>query len=110
MYCKGLGYQEKPDYDYLRSLLFKAMKDKDFVCDWDFDWNDKSNKGPTNYSSGSMGPISFHSEKVDRRNENNQNIEDIPIEFLDSFDDDKDLSSIIVCTFPSKPSLMPVVS
>lgn len=37
-YAKGLKFEEKPDYDYLRSLLNTAKKNNNIVTDYIFDW------------------------------------------------------------------------
>lgn len=37
-YCRGLQYDEKPDYQYLRNLIAQAMQKKDFKNDLEFDW------------------------------------------------------------------------
>lgn len=37
-YCKGLEFEQKPDYDYLRSLLSERMVVIGEDFDWRFDW------------------------------------------------------------------------
>ena len=37
-YCRGLQYDEKPDYQYLRNLFAQAMQEKGFSNDLEFDW------------------------------------------------------------------------
>lgn len=37
-YCDGLGFEEKPNYDYLRSLMRKAGARHRVDFDWQFDW------------------------------------------------------------------------
>lgn len=37
-YCRNLGFEETPDYDYLRDLLTKALRDDGHVEDGEYDW------------------------------------------------------------------------
>ena len=37
-YCRNLGFEETPDYDYLRDLLTKALRDDGSVEDGEYDW------------------------------------------------------------------------
>ncbi|KAL9048733.1 MAG: hypothetical protein Q9162_007573 [Coniocarpon cinnabarinum] len=37
-YCRNLGFEETPDYDYLRDLLAKALRDDGSVEDGEYDW------------------------------------------------------------------------
>lgn len=37
-YTRNLGFEETPDYDYLRDLLTKALRDDGSVEDGDYDW------------------------------------------------------------------------
>ena len=37
-YCKGLRFEEDPDYDYLRRLFRNLAKKKKIEYDWIFDW------------------------------------------------------------------------
>jgi len=37
-YCRNLGFEETPDYDYLRDLLTKALRDLGEVEDGEYDW------------------------------------------------------------------------
>lgn len=37
-YTRNLGFEETPDYDYLRELLTKALRDDGSVEDGDYDW------------------------------------------------------------------------
>jgi hypothetical protein len=39
-YCKGLKFDENPDYNYLRNLIKEAMKNNNFRMDYCFDWSD----------------------------------------------------------------------
>ncbi len=39
-YVKGLAFEERPDYSYLRGLFRKAMDRKSLVDDGVFDWMD----------------------------------------------------------------------
>ena len=43
-YCRGLRFDEAPDYDYLRSLFKGLFESKDFKRDFIFDWT--TNLGP----------------------------------------------------------------
>ena len=38
-YCKGLRFEEDPDYDYLRKLFRNLAKKKKIEYDWKFDWS-----------------------------------------------------------------------
>jgi len=38
-YCRGLNFEEEPDYSYLRSIFQKLLKNMSFKCDNTFDWN-----------------------------------------------------------------------
>lgn len=40
-YTRALGFEQNPDYDYLRGLLKKVMDNNKFSIDNDFDWNSK---------------------------------------------------------------------
>jgi hypothetical protein len=37
-YAKGLKFEEKPDYNYLRNLLVTAKKNNKIATDNIFDW------------------------------------------------------------------------
>ena len=37
-YCKGLKFEEKPDYTYLRKMFINLMKKEGFENDYIFDW------------------------------------------------------------------------
>lgn len=37
-YCRNLGFEETPDYDHLRELLTKALRDAGEVEDGEYDW------------------------------------------------------------------------
>jgi len=37
-YCRNLGFEETPDYDHLRELLTKALRDIGEVEDGEYDW------------------------------------------------------------------------
>lgn len=46
-YCRNLGFEEKPDYNYLRKLFKDLFKQYQYEFDYVFDWNlpiDKTNK------------------------------------------------------------------
>nr|CAD2187965.1 unnamed protein product [Meloidogyne enterolobii] len=38
-YCKGLSFEEEPDYDYLRQLFKQLFSRQGFAYDYVFDWN-----------------------------------------------------------------------
>jgi casein kinase 1 len=38
-YVRKLGFEETPDYDFLRELFAKVMKSNNDVDDGIFDWN-----------------------------------------------------------------------
>jgi casein kinase 1 len=38
-YVRKLGFEETPDYDFLRELFVKVMKGNGDVDDGSFDWN-----------------------------------------------------------------------
>uniref|UniRef100_A0A914UN85 Non-specific serine/threonine protein kinase n=1 Tax=Plectus sambesii TaxID=2011161 RepID=A0A914UN85_9BILA len=38
-YCKGLGFEEKPDYSHLRQLFRNLFHRQGFTYDYVFDWN-----------------------------------------------------------------------
>ncbi len=38
-YCKGLGFEEKPDYLHLRQLFRNLFHRQGFTYDYVFDWN-----------------------------------------------------------------------
>ena len=38
-YCRNLEFEEKPDYNYLRTLLLNLFKHKRFSVDNHFEWN-----------------------------------------------------------------------
>ena len=37
-YVRGLKFEERPDYGYLKGLLKKQFLDNKFVYDFKFDW------------------------------------------------------------------------
>jgi hypothetical protein len=37
-YCRNLQFEEKPDYNYLRSLFKQIMTNKGYTYDGQFDW------------------------------------------------------------------------
>ena len=37
-YCKGLRFEEKPDYEYLKTLFKELMKKMNYEYDNNFDW------------------------------------------------------------------------
>jgi serine/threonine protein kinase len=43
-YCKSLKFEEEPNYDYLRGLLKKVMKDNLLDYDYIFDWSENNHK------------------------------------------------------------------
>ena len=43
-YCKGLRFEEDPDYDYLRRLFRNLAKKNEIEYDWIFDWSQWNNK------------------------------------------------------------------
>lgn len=51
-YCRGLKFQEKPDYDYLRSLFQRLAKDSCIPCDDVFEWEGQ-NEMPVKNSQNS---------------------------------------------------------
>ena len=45
-YTRNLEFEEEPNYDYLRNLLKKVMKDNNFENDYVYDWvEDKKSRG-----------------------------------------------------------------
>ncbi len=38
-YCRGLQFEEKPDYNYIRSLFKLVFEKYNYENDFDFDWN-----------------------------------------------------------------------
>jgi len=38
-YCKGLDFEEEPDYDYLRQLFRSLFQRQNYSYDYIFDWN-----------------------------------------------------------------------
>ena len=40
-YCRKLGFEDEPNYDYLINLLYEAMEMKLLKIDFDYDWNKK---------------------------------------------------------------------
>ena len=57
-YCRGLQFEEKPDYGYVRSLLKSIFDKESFEYDYKYDWNIKK--------SGDM------EEKISECNKNTQ--------------------------------------
>lgn len=41
-YAKGLKFEEKPDYKYLKSLLVQARKAGKYEMDYVYDWSSKA--------------------------------------------------------------------
>jgi len=46
-YTRNLGFEQDPDYDYIRGLFKKIMEDNALHYDYDFDWTKKL-QGTTN--------------------------------------------------------------
>jgi hypothetical protein len=44
-YCRGLKFEEKPDYAYLRKLLKDLMYRNGYEVDYQYDWVIKKNGG-----------------------------------------------------------------
>jgi len=44
-YCRGLKFEEKPDYNYLRKLFKDIMHKNGFEYDYNYDWVVKKNGG-----------------------------------------------------------------
>jgi len=44
-YCRGLKFEEKPDYGYLRKIFKDLMQKNGFECDYNYDWQIKKNGG-----------------------------------------------------------------
>ena len=42
-YCRNLTFDERPDYNYLRTLLLNLFKQKQFTIDNHFEWNTREN-------------------------------------------------------------------
>ena len=40
-YTRGLGFEQDPDYEYLRSLFKSIMNKSNFIYDFEFDWMSK---------------------------------------------------------------------
>ena len=38
-YAKGLKFEEKPDYDYLKGLIQSAKKSNNIATDYVYDWS-----------------------------------------------------------------------
>lgn len=45
-YVRKLGFEETPDYDFLRELFAKVMKNNNDIDDGVFDWNLLNGKSP----------------------------------------------------------------
>ena len=43
-YCRGLRFDEDPDYDYLKKLFKTLFENKGFERDFDFDWLKENGK------------------------------------------------------------------
>lgn len=46
-YTRTLKYEEDPDYEYLKSLFLKVLKDNNYENDLNFDWSKKANSPKT---------------------------------------------------------------
>lgn len=58
-YCRNLKFEDKPDYNYLRSLLKDLFVKSGFEWDYEYDWNliakkKKEEKGADNKEEGKM--------------------------------------------------------
>ncbi len=40
-YTRGLGFEQDPDYEYLRSLFKSIMNKSNLIHDFEFDWISK---------------------------------------------------------------------
>ena len=69
-YCRNLGFEETPDYDYLRDLLTKALRDDGSVEDGEYDWMRNKNWGeakafpPT--PAGHPSNVALHGQSGER--------------------------------------------
>ena len=65
-YCKGLKFEEKPDYTYLRNMFLNLMKKEGFENDYIFDWtkddfkNNTTNNFEDYYSTIKLNPLNFY--------------------------------------------------
>jgi hypothetical protein len=41
-YTRGLGFEQDPDYEYLRGLFRQVMAKQNFQYDLEFDWMSKN--------------------------------------------------------------------
>lgn len=37
-YCRGLAFEEDPDYEYMRSVILELLDDYGFENDYDYEW------------------------------------------------------------------------
>jgi casein kinase I family protein HRR25 len=67
-YIKKLKYEEKPDYDKLRNLLDKIMKDENYKNDYIFDWTleEETNK-----------ELTTNDNSINNKNEENKDNDDM---------------------------------
>lgn len=60
-YAKGLKFEEKPDYKYLKNLLVTARKNNKIEMDYVYDWSSKMS------SQNIALEVPKHEEKVERK-------------------------------------------
>jgi len=68
-YCRGLKFEEKPDYNYLRELFKKSFETLNYEYDYAFDWSELGSKIRTHAGQiNSTAPnISESRLKIERR-------------------------------------------
>lgn len=69
-YCKNLGYEQEPDYAYLKSLFEEILKDEEMTLDYCFDWIVNP---PTEDQNMDVQPKIIAEENNNMHNDNDNN-------------------------------------
>ena len=67
-YCRGLKFEENPDYEWLRSLFRELFDKEGFVRDWTFDWVEKRAREVSSTSEPSLQPASISKQTISSSN------------------------------------------
>lgn len=59
-YVRNLGFEDTPDYDYLRDLFTQALHSVGEVEDGEYDWDKVSSESGKGWDSGKHGPGYLH--------------------------------------------------
>ena len=92
-YCRNLGFEDEPKYDYLIDLLHDAMDLNQLKIDFDFDWyKDKSSFSSSTKTNDSNLDPSLNLSNIKNKNSNSNNYSSL----INKNDISQDLKLIII--------------